>query len=231
MVRLFLFVGDVCERILGAVKSQAIAKALEADPTSLALRGEERIVTALFADIRDFTSYSEMHTPQEVVALLNVYFSAIVPLIEQLGGTLNQYMGDGIMVLYGVLIITEAHAESAVKTAVEIVRKVHQLKPLWSEYDFPQLRIGVGVHTGKVVVGTMGSPERLDYTAIGDTVNAASRIESENKKFGTEILISSDTFRSLSVKIRAEMNWAKEPHVTTVKGRQESLELYAINVD
>src|SRR4029077_18676125 len=122
-------------------------------------------------------TYSESHAPHQVVALLNEYFAVIVPIIENHGGTLNQYMGDGIMVIFSAPTEQANHALRAVETAVDMVRRIHELRDTWTRHDNPRFRVGVGVHTGQVVAGAVGSPRRLDYTVIGDTVNVASRIE------------------------------------------------------
>jgi class 3 adenylate cyclase len=140
---------------------------------------------------------AERHRPQEVVALLNAYFGAIVPIIEAHGGTLNNYMGDGIMVIFGAPEARSDHALQAVRCAVAVVGQVHQLRDRWAALGYPGFRIGVGMHTGEVVIGMMGSPSRLTYTAIGDTVNAAARIEAENKQLGTEVLLSAQTREAL----------------------------------
>jgi adenylate cyclase len=215
-------------RMLGVVKSETIANLLESDPELLDLRGEERIVTVLFADIRGFTVYSEKHAAREVVTLLNRYYTEIVDLIEQNGGTLNQYMGDGIMVLFGAPVRHPDHALQAVRAARAIVQRVHDRQALWADLGFPGMRIGVGVHTGPVIAGTVGSLRRLDYSAIGDTVNAASRIEAENKKFGTEILISSATYREIPDRERALVGCKPASFPTEVKGRQQSLDLHEV---
>src|SRR5216683_561023 len=156
-----------------------------------------RVVSVLFADIRGFTAYSEQHSTRQVAAVLNDYFTAIVPLIAKHGGILMQHVGDGIMVLFGASEHAEGHPQQAVQTAVAIVRRVHELHHLWERHDFRDFRIGVGIHTGSAIVSTVGSPRQLDYTAIGDVVNAAARIKSENKRFETEILISSATYHAL----------------------------------
>jgi adenylate cyclase len=218
-------------RILRAVRTQGIVKALEANPRLLDLRGEERVVTVLFADIRDFTPYNETHSPREVVGLLNAYFTAIVPIIEKHGGTLMQYVGDGIMVLFGAPLTSEEHAWRAVQTALAMVQRVHSLREVWAKkFDNPGFRIGIGIHTGSVIVGTVGSPRRLDYTAIGDTVNAAARIESENKSRGTEILISAETYRALPLEDRQRLGGDPEPLPVEVKGKKEKLLLHTIAV-
>jgi adenylate cyclase len=217
-------------RMLGVVKSEAIALALEADPRQLDRRGEERQITVLFADIRSFTTFSESHTPHQVVALLNAYYTAIVPIIDAEGGTINQYMGDGIMVLFGAPASNPDHARQAVRAGVAMVKRVHELHDQWVQLGYPEMRIGVGIHTGKAVIGCVGSPERLDYTAIGDTVNAAARIESENKKFGTEVLISARTREALSPEEWTRIGGASTAVEARVKGKAEALRLYPVEV-
>src|SRR4051794_18456574 len=216
--------------MMGVVKSEAVALALENDPHKLDPGGEEREVTVLFADIRNFTDFSEKHTAHEVVALLNAYFNAVVPLIEAEGGTIDKYMGDGIMVLFGAPATQPDHALRGVRAAVAMVRKVHELKGDWLKLGNPEMRIGVGVHTGKVVVGAIGSRRRLDYTAIGDTVNAASRIESENKPQGTDVLISAATYRTLPAGEAERLGCTTEPRRVHVKGKAEELLLYPVVV-
>jgi adenylate cyclase len=217
-------------QILGVMKDPSLLSVLEARGGTLGLQGEERVVSVLFADIRNFTTYSEQHSTREVVALLNDYFTAIVPLIEKHGGMLNQYMGDGIMVLFGAPEPAETHALQAVQTAVAVVRQVHALQEVWAQHDFPDFRIGVGVHTGNAIVGTVGSPRRLDYTAIGDVINTAARIESENKKFATEILISADTYRAMPRPARQSLGCDPKPLQTEVKGKNMAVLLYAVPV-
>jgi adenylate cyclase len=217
-------------RMFGVVKSQAIALALEADPHQLDRLGEEREITVLFADVRSFTDFSETHTAHEVVALLNAYFTATVPVIEGQGGTVATYMGDGIMVLFGAPATLDQAPLRAVRAAVAMVRRVHELKEQWARLGNPAMRIGVGIHTGKVVVGAMGSPGRLDYTAIGDTVNGAARIEAENKKFGSEILISATTYAALPEDEKQALGCAEQPLEASVKGKKQKLHLYPVHV-
>jgi adenylate cyclase len=217
-------------RMLGVVQSEAVARSLEAAVTPAGLQGEARVVTVLFADVRQFTPFSESHTPPEVVALLNSYYGAVVPLIEAYGGTLNQYMGDGVMVLFGAPDSQPDHALRAVRAAVAVVRRVHELRPRWAELGYADFRIGVGIHTGEVVVGMVGSPSRLAYTAIGDTVNAAARLEAENKRLGSEILLSAQTREALPDPERASLGISPEHGMVQVKGKSRPLDIYRIDV-
>jgi adenylate cyclase len=139
-------------------------------------------------------------------------------------------MGDGIMVIFGAPAPVPDHAERAVRTAVALVRKVRELQPRWVELDMPQMRIGVGVHTGPVIAGTVGSLRRLDWTAIGDTVNTAARIEAKTKDLGVEILISAETYRDLPSKQRQALGCCAEAQPAEVKGKKVVLHLHAIQV-
>ncbi len=213
-------------RLFGAVKSEAIARALEDDPGGLRLKGEERQVSVLFADIRDFTSFSEAHAPAEVVALLNAYFGEVVPILEAHGATVDKYIGDGIMALWNAPGDQPDHALRAARAAVAMAARVAERADLWAARGYPGMRIGVGVQTGPAVVGTIGSPRRLDYTAIGDTVNAAARIESETKRAGVAVLIGAATYADLPAGERAALGLADRPIEATVKGKLEPLRVY-----
>jgi adenylate cyclase len=215
-------------RMMGMVKSEAVARALEAGGAKLDLRGQQRDITVLFCDIRNFTSFSERHSPHEVVRLLNTFFAAAVPAIEAEGGTVNQYIGDAVMVIFGAPQTQPDHALRSVRAAVEMVRRVQNLGQQWRDLGAEGFRIGIGIHTGKAVVGTVGSPRRLDYTAIGDTVNTAARIESANKELHSQILISEATFRELPELERSRLSTTWEPKTLSVKGKQETLVVYSI---
>ena len=216
--------------LFGVVKSEAIARALEDDPDRRRLNGETRELTVLCSDIRGFTSFSETHTPREVVALLNAYFGAVVPILEAHGATVDKYIGDGVLALFNAPGAQPDHAVRAVRAAVAMVERVHALAPAWAELGSPGMRIGVGVHTGPAVVGTIGSPRRLDYTAIGDTVGAAMWIESENRPRGTEVLVSAATYTALPERERARLGLIVEPVPATLKGQDEPLTIYRVEV-
>lgn len=217
-------------KMMGMVKSEAVARALEADPSKLDLRGEEREISVLFCDVRNFTTYSELHTPHQVVQLLNAYFGIIVPIIEEEGGIVNSYIGDGLMVMFGAPERQPDHAFRAARAAVRMVTAVYGLSQRWKELGSPEFRIGVGVHTGKVIVGTIGSKNRLDYTAIGDTVNTASRLESATNDAQTDILLSETTVAEISEKDRASLTDSWNPVGLKLKGKAEKLMGYPIRL-
>jgi adenylate cyclase len=218
----------VLRQVLRAVKSAPIAQALEMDPGRLRLGGESRVISVLFADIRDFTEFSEGHTPAQAVALLNAYYQVVVPLIEAEGGVIDKFIGDGLMVLFGALPERPDHAVAAVRAALSIVRSVEDHRSLWASHGNEGLRIGVGIDTGTVLLGAVGSPTRLDFTAIGDTVNAASRVEGENKRIGSSILITGATRAAVPSAQRNLLGIQEHALPATVKGKHLELSLYEV---
>jgi len=141
---------------------------------------------------------------------------------------LDKYIGDGIMAIFGAPEPFDDHAVRAVGAAQALVGRVHAAARRWAELGFDGMRIGVGVHSGPVVIGTIGSPRRIDYTAIGDTVNVASRIESANKEVGSEILLSADTVERLPPEARRQFHLDSPPLEVNVKGHHRVL-VYRMN--
>lgn len=158
--------------------------------------GQEQKIAILFADIRGFTTFAESLLPYDVIYVLNRYFQKMGCVINQNGGMINNYMGDGLMALFGV-DGKERPAERAVRAAVEMLEAVEKLNPYFESLYHHRLRIGIGIHYGDVVVGALGAGETQTVTAIGDAVNLASRIESANKQVGTSILISEETYEQV----------------------------------
>jgi len=167
----------------------------------LAAAGESREVTLIFTDLRDFTALSERLTSAQVVAMLNDYHSRMVETLFAHGGTLDKYLGDGLMVYFGAPVPQPDHAERAVRCALAMQRALDEFNGERAAHGEPPLRMGIGVHTGTVVLGDIGAPRRREYTAIGDAVNVASRIEGLTKLQGVPILISEETRRRVGAAI------------------------------
>ena len=155
--------------------------------------GEKRLVTILFSDIRDFTSMAEALDPQQVVKLLNEYFSCMNEVIFKNKGMINKYMGDAIMALYGAPVPLKDHAVKAVATALEMNKELNELRKKWSSEGRPIFGMKIGITTGEVVLGNIGNAGHAEYTVIGDSVNVAARLQALNKNYGTQILISQQT--------------------------------------
>ena len=161
------------------------------NPDSFRLGGVNQTITVLFSDIRGFTAIAEHEKPERIVGLLNRYFTAMAEIIFANGGTLDKYIGDEIMAIFGAPNATPEDAENALKTAVEMQQRLVTLNQELEAQGFVQIAIGIGLHTGEATVGYIGSQQRSEYTAIGDTVNTAKRLESNAK--GGQILISEAT--------------------------------------
>jgi adenylate cyclase len=153
--------------------------------------GEDRHLAILFSDIRNFTSFAEAQLPYDVIHVLNRYFNRVGSIINKYNGQINNFMGDGIMALFGVTH-PETAALDAVRAGLEMLQAVEAMQPYFEVHYKTNFRIGIGVHYGEVVLGAVGTGERRQLTAIGDAVNFAARIESANKDAGTEFLISEE---------------------------------------
>ena len=142
-------------------------------------------MTVLFSDIRGFTTFSEQGQPEEIVQQLNEYFSRMVHVLFEHRGTLDKFVGDAVMALFGAPLDDADHAEHAVQAALAMLRELDALNREWAAQGRPTLAIGVGVNTGEMVAGNIGSETIMSYTVIGDAVNLGSRLESLNKQYGT----------------------------------------------
>lgn len=166
-------------------------------PEKLHLGGEKREMTVMFSDIRGFTTLSERMEPEELVALLHSYLNPMTEIVFKHNGTMDKYIGDAIMAIYGAPLALPKHADQACQTALEMVEALSGLWEGWRAQGWPELRIGIGINSGSMTVGNMGSQRLFDYTVIGDNVNLASRLEGLNKYYGTAILVSEATQRLL----------------------------------
>lgn len=211
------------KRIFKHYVSEEVFGELLKYPGAIPLGGNRMQVSVLFADIRGFTSLSENQDPQYIVSILNSYFTMMADIILKNKGTLDKYIGDGILAFFGAPIAREEHAELAVHSAIEMISMLDVLnKELM--LDVP-LRIGIGIHSGEAVVGNIGSTRKMEYTIIGDTVNTASRVEGLTKEFKANILITEETFSRL--KILDNITPEKE---ITLRGKTQPIKLYRIEI-
>jgi adenylate cyclase len=202
----------------------AVVDDLVADAGKLQLGGEKRELTVLFSDIRGFTTLSEAMAPEDLVKLMNEYFTAMTDKVFQHRGSLDKYIGDAIMAVFGAPLAEPRHALLACRSALDMARALRGLRESWRALGIPDIDIGVGINTGPMVVGNMGSASRFNYTVVGDAVNLASRIEHLNKEYGTAILVSEYTYRS----VKDEFPLAREVDRVRVRGRAQPVHLYEL---
>jgi len=187
------------------------------------LGGHARCVTMLISDIRGFTAMSEQMKPEEVVKFLNIYFSGMVDAVFEYGGVLDKFLGDGLLAVFGSFTEQPDHPWRAVSTALRMQATLTKMNEQRAAAGMAAIRIGIGIHTGEVVVGNIGSQKRLEYTVIGDGVNTTSRLQTLNKEFSTMILISETTYAS--VKDQFECRQMPE---SILRGKTNPLKFYEV---
>lgn len=190
----------------------------------IALRGEKRNVFVFFSDLRGFTKMSENRDPSQVVEMLNEYFSYMVPAINDSGGVVDKFIGDAIMAVWGVPKSDPENGKNALTACLKMRTTLNELNTLRRVRGEEDLWIGMGLHYGEAISGTIGSLERMEYTVIGNTINTASRIEASTKAFGTDLLVSEEVYEQLKEHFMYELAGQVE-----VKGRSEPLKLYKVN--
>ena len=205
--------------------SPAVLVDILRDPKKVVLGGEEREVTVFFSDIRSFTTVSEHLSPLELVRVLNRYFSAMGKIVTSHGGVLDKFIGDAIMAFWGAPLRDAEQADHALQAALEMLKALQDLNRDFQERGDPEIRIGIGIYTGRAVVGNVGSADRFDYTVIGDTVNVASRLEGLTKEYKVPIVFGETT----KEKLRGTYPVLSLGSVF-VKGRSEPLQIYTVQV-
>ena len=198
----------------GILKAEDVAK----------LEGERRKITVLFSDIRQFTQLAEELHPEQVVSLLNEYFGAMLEVIFRFNGTLDKFLGDGIMVEFGAPLDDSLQEKHAIEAAIEMQKELVRLNAKWEVEKKPMIQVGIGIHTGLAIVGNIGSEKRVDYTAVGDTVNVASRIEQATKMLKKPILISETTHSAIQGQFKST---CLGPVI--LPGRKEATVIYSID--
>lgn len=203
--------------------SPAVVEQVIKDPSKLALGGEKRDLTVLFSDLRGFTTISEKLDAEELANLLNEYLTPMTDLVFANDGTLDKYMGDAIMAFWGAPLHFEDHAFKACKTALEMMDRLAIMQKDFAARGLPHIDIGIGLNSGTMSVGNMGSTQRMDYTVMGDAVNLGSRVEGINKEYGTHIIITEFTYARCKGQI-----WCRELDLVAVKGKKEPVGLYEL---
>jgi adenylate cyclase len=195
------------------------------DPSLLKFGGDRKELTILFSDVRAFTTYSERHTPEQVVDILGEYLTKMVDVLFVHDGTLDKFVGDAVMAVFGAPVPQKDHALRACKTAVDMMACLKDLQAKWKQEGKEPFHIGIGINTGEVITGNLGSVQRFDYTVIGDPVNLAARLESLNKEFpqASGIIISKFTYQQVQGSVEARLLGE-----VTVKGKVKPVKVYEL---
>jgi adenylate cyclase len=219
-------------RIFSSYVTERVVNELIKNPDMARLGGERREITVLFTDIRGFTTFSERHSPEEVVAILNEYLGAMTDIIFKWEGTLDKFVGDEILAFWGAPMRQDNHAELALRCALNMAKRLEELQQKWESEGTPTLDSGIGINTGEVVVGNIGAEgKKMDYTVIGDHVNLGARVEALTKKYNTHILITEFTLN----KIKDLVTTGSFAHMTIkglekviVRGKEQPINIYEV---
>ena len=215
----------VVKKLFGRYVSPDVYHQLLENPELAELGGRRREMTVLFSDIRGFTSMTEKGNAEELVAQLNEYFSTMVEVVFRHHGTVDKFVGDMVMALFGAPVDDGDHAEHALAAAVEMVSKLGELNNKWLAERRVQLDIGIGINSGDMIAGNIGSERIMSYTVIGDNVNLGSRLESLNKEFRSRIIISDAT----RTRLRTAPTMRPLGEVT-VKGKSLAVSIFEVVV-
>jgi adenylate cyclase len=204
--------------------SKNVAEEVLKDMSKLKLGGQKKTLTVFFSDIRGFTTISEKLSPEQLVHQLNEYLTPMTNIIiSKHEGTLDKYMGDAIMAIFGAPLDQPDHALRCCNAALDMMEELKLMRAKWRNEGLPELNIGIGINTGEMIVGNMGSHVRFEYTVIGDNVNLGSRLEGTNKEYGTNIIISEATKNMVFEKLVV-----RELDELRVKGKKEPVKIYEL---
>jgi adenylate cyclase len=193
------------------------------NPDKLKLGGDKKELSVLFSDIRGFTSLAEEMEPETLVHLLNEYLTEMTDVVFEFDGLLDKYIGDAIMAVFGAPLEQIDHPSRACRTALKMLQRLAKMQQKWESEGAPRLDIGIGINTGPMVVGNMGSERRFDYTVMGDSVNLASRLEGINKEYGTQVVISEFTHELVK-----DDFFCRELDAVRVKGRARPVKIFEL---
>jgi adenylate cyclase len=211
------------EHAFGRYVSEEVVKKILENPDQLKLGGDQKTLTVFFSDVVNFTGISEKLKPTALVTHLNEYLDRMSQVILNHYGTLDKFVGDAIIAFWGAPIEQPKHAERACLAALDYMEALEKLQKEWKKAKKIPLEARIGIHTGEMIVGNVGSSKRFDYTVIGDAVNLGARLEGANKHFGTRILISGETYRAARSKIEV-----REIDLITVKGKTKPVRVYEL---
>lgn len=217
--------------LLGRYVSPSVADFILRHPERCALGGEEVNATVLFADIRGFTALTERFPPRVTLGLLNDYFQAMSEVVFAHDGMVDKFMGDAIMAIFGAPVGTKDHATRALSAAIEMIERIEELQARWQHNGLPTIRIGIGLGTGSMIVGNMGSDARADFSVIGDAVNLAARLQELNKELGTTILMSSATRTACDEDALPDWAWIEDSRRVQVRGHTNEDEVFPVQVN
>lgn len=204
----------------------SVVKQMLANPEKLKVGGEKKEITMLFSDVRDFTSISEKLAPQDLSALLNTYMTRMTDILFETQGTLDKYIGDALVGFWGAPVDVKDHAYHAVRAAVQMADALPEVNAEFQKKNFPEISIGIGLNTGEVSVGNMGSEKIFQYTAIGDSMNLASRLEGLTKYYGVQVMISEYTRERLGEKLK---EFGLRPlDMVQVKGKTQPVKIFEV---
>jgi len=209
--------------VFGKYVSPVVIDSLIKNPKMINLGGEKRNITIFFSDIRGFTPLSEKLEPEDLVHLLNEYLTEMTSIITKNQGLVDKFMGDAIMAFWGAPLDLDDHAEIACSSSLEMMAKLKELQKKWKNEGIPSFNIGIGLNSGDAIVGNMGSDNRFDYTAMGDNVNLASRLEGINKQYGTNLIISGKTYQIVKDKFET-----RKLDAVKVKGKKKPIFIYEL---
>ena len=205
--------------------SESIVSELIKDPELAKVHGDKRDMTVMFSDVKGFTTYTEKHPPEYVVSRLNEYLHEMTDVIMKYNGTLDKFVGDEIMALFGAPLYFEGHADKAVDAALAMREKIRRLQNKWIAEGRDILDMGIGINSGSMLVGNIGAEgKKMDYTVIGDNVNLGARVEALTRVYNVNILITENTFEKLA----ARRNLCREIDLVRVKGKNEPTRVYEV---
>jgi adenylate cyclase len=212
--------------------TEKIVNELIKNPNLAKLGGERREITVLFSDVRGFTTFSEKHSPEEVVKILNEYLGEMSHIIFKWDGTLDKFVGDEIVAFWGAPVPQDDHAELAIKCTLDMVRRLQELQQKWESEGRVPLYAGFGINTGEVIVGNIGAEgKKMDYTVIGDNVNLGARVEGLTRKYNTDFIITGSTLDKIRGLIAEGKLWRLKVRgldMVVVKGKAEPVAIYEI---